>query len=254
MSTLAEESFAAAPAVSQAWRAPDRRVRGRAGRRLAKNAAGRRLAKNAALQATFRLPTPCIALSLNHCGIGLRCTSFCARKLGWIMRWAAVALLACAAAASSSNDEVQSMLGALLESMSFAISQLYADRYDFLRTRAWYGNSHIGNRPIQARAYYDLARSVQPGTICEVGFNGGHSAAVFLSAAGRRAKMVSFDLAEFESVHKSNCRGASPRHRRDASSMAWRCAPDSLVDLCTGSSTPRRRSSSSGPSPRTSSG
>ena len=115
------------------------------------------------------------------------------------------------------------MLGALLESMSFAISQLYADRYDFLRTRAWYGNSHIGNRPIQARAYYDLARSVQPGTICEVGFNGGHSAAVFLSAAGRRAKMVSFDLAEFESVHKSNCRGASPRHRRDACSMAWWC-------------------------------
>merc|ERR1712091_62262 len=42
--------------------------------------------------------------------------------------------------------------------------------------RAWYGNSHIGNRPVQARAYYDLARSVQPGTICEVGFNGGHSA------------------------------------------------------------------------------
>ena len=84
------------------------------------------------------------------------------------MRWAAVVLLACAAAASSSTDEVQSMLGALLESMSFAISQLYADRYDFLRTRAWYGNSHIGNRPIQARAYYDLARNVQPGTICEV--------------------------------------------------------------------------------------
>ena len=50
------------------------------------------------------------------------------------------------------------MLGALLECMSFAISQLYADRYDFLRTRAWYGNSHIGNRPIQARAYYDLAK------------------------------------------------------------------------------------------------
>jgi hypothetical protein len=114
------------------------------------------------------------------------------------MRWAAVVLLACAAAASSSTDEVQSMLGALLESMSFAISQLYADRYDFLRTRAWYGNSHIGNRPIQARAYYDLARKVAPGTICEVGFNGGHSAAVFLSAAGRRAKMVSFDLSEFE--------------------------------------------------------
>ena len=114
------------------------------------------------------------------------------------------------------GDEVQSMLGALLESMSFAISQLYADRYDFLRTRAWYGNSHIGNRPIQARAYYDLARSVQPGTICEVGFNGGHSAAVFLSAAGRRAKMVS---------------------------LIW-----------PSSSTPRRRSSSSGPSTRTSSG
>jgi predicted O-methyltransferase YrrM len=124
----------------------------------------------------------------------------------WAAALAATLLLhgcGCAAAAPDGHgpdagDEVQSMLGALLESMSFAISQLYADRYDFLRTRAWYGNSHIGNRPIQARAYYDLARSVQPGTICEVGFNGGHSAAVFLSAAGRRAKMVSFDLAEFE--------------------------------------------------------
>ena len=27
----------------------------------------------------------------------------------------------------------------------------------------------------------------------------------------------------FEPVHESNCRGASPRHRRDASSTAWRC-------------------------------
>lgn len=120
------------------------------------------------------------------------------------VRWAV--LLPCAAAAAvvdarrtDAVDEVQSMLGALLESMSFAISSLYSDRYEFLRTRAWYGNSHIGNRPAQARAYFELAQRVAPGgTICEVGFNGGHSAAVFLAAAGRRARMVSFDLAEFD--------------------------------------------------------
>lgn len=119
------------------------------------------------------------------------------------MRWAAVALLLVPCATAASTDKVQSMLGALLESMSFAISSLYSDRYEFLRTRAWYGNSHIGNRPTQAKAYFELAQRVvaqrvAPSTICEVGFNGGHSAAVFLAAAGRRARMVSFDLPEFE--------------------------------------------------------
>ena len=169
----------------------------RTGRRLPAIASIFSGPNNAALRAIFRLPTPSIALVLNHCGIGLRCT----RKLGpqspsgaalpaalpltMLRRAAALAalLLGCGDAAGigdarrrdtdttrhgDAGDEVQSMLGALLESMSFAISQLYADRYDFLRTRAWYGNSHIGNRPIQARAYYDLARKVAPGTICEL--------------------------------------------------------------------------------------
>ena len=52
----------------------------------------------------------------------------------------------------------------------------------------------------------------------------------------------------FSSVHKSNCRGASPpaaescpaRHRRDPCSTAWRCGPLSLVSANTAAFSPRR--------------
>ena len=133
------------------------------------------------------------------------------------MRWAAVVLLATRDAdtdTSSSTDEVQSMLGALLESMSFAISQLYADRYDFLRTRAWYGNRTSAidrSRPgptTTSREVYSRARSARSDSM----------------AATRRPS--------------SGRRSASQDGR-----LTW-----------PSSSTPRRRSSSSGPSTRTSSG
>ena len=104
-------------------------------------------------------------------------------------------LLVCARTQDVGDDG--DLLDALLESMTFAISERFQESHDFLRTRAWYGNSHIGNRPKQARAYFDVARRLRPRTICEIGFNGGHSAAIFLAAAGSRASMISFDLQQF---------------------------------------------------------
>ena len=55
----------------------------------------------------------------------------------------------------------------------------------------------MGNRPEQARAYYDLARRLAPHRICEIGMNGGHSAAIFLAAAGPSASLVMFDTFAF---------------------------------------------------------
>ena len=104
-------------------------------------------------------------------------------------------LLVCARTQDVGDDG--DLLDALLESMTFAISERFQESHDFLRTRAWYGNSHIGNRPKQARAYFDVARRLRPRTICEIGFNGGHSAAIFLAAAGSRASMIAFDLQQF---------------------------------------------------------
>jgi predicted O-methyltransferase YrrM len=88
----------------------------------------------------------------------------------------------------------------LLEVLLESITEQYgADRYpdEFLKTRAWEGNSHIGNRPPQFKFVYDLVRQMQPNRVCEIGFNGGHSAAILLSAAGPNAKLVSFDLQTF---------------------------------------------------------
>ena len=36
-------------------------------------------------------------------------------------------------------------------------------------------------------------------------------------------KMTSSTRRAYDAVHKSNCRGALPRHRRDACSIAWPC-------------------------------
>ena len=66
----------------------------------------------------------------------------------------------------------------------------------WLASRAWEGNSHIGNRPAQATYYYDWIRSLHNDggihnngggveRICEIGMNGGHSAIIFLAATTR---------------------------------------------------------------------
>jgi predicted O-methyltransferase YrrM len=85
----------------------------------------------------------------------------------------------------------------LLEVLLESITEQYVGRGypdEFLKTRAWAGNSHIGIRPPQFKFVYDLARRLRPKTSCEIGLNGGHSAAILLSAAGPNAKLVSFDL------------------------------------------------------------
>jgi len=59
---------------------------------------------------------------------------------------------------------------------------------------AWEGNAHNGSWFAQATFYYDLAKSIRPNHICEIGFNGGHSAAIFLAAMQGKGKVTAFDL------------------------------------------------------------
>lgn len=93
------------------------------------------------------------------------------------------------------------VLQALMECITWTLSRLHDDAMDrepWLRTRAWTGNSHIGNREPQLSYYYILTRLVAPSVICEIGLNGGHSAATFLAAAPKRnSRLVSFDLMAF---------------------------------------------------------
>ena len=92
------------------------------------------------------------------------------------------------------------VLDTLMEAVSFAIEKIHGgEPKRILGDRTWWGMGTIGNRPSQANAYYDLvereaARTNANLTICEIGLNGGHSAILFLEAAGRGARMVSFDL------------------------------------------------------------
>lgn len=76
--------------------------------------------------------------------------------------------------------------------------------HSFLKTRAWEGNSHIGNRPIQAAFYYDWIRSIQhvdsSTQICEIGMNGGHSAFIFLAALSGQ-KNLDIHLTMFDFAH-----------------------------------------------------
>jgi hypothetical protein len=66
----------------------------------------------------------------------------------------------------------------------------YNNEYNaWMQTRAWEGNSHIGNRPKQATYYYDWIRSIDNERrvqhVCEIGMNGGHSALIFLAALSK---------------------------------------------------------------------
>lgn len=93
---------------------------------------------------------------------------------------------------SGRREHTEELLAALLESITVADQR--AGKEAWLKHRTWSGKSHIGTRPQQYLEFYDHARALQPRTICEVGFNGGHSAAVFLAAAGSEARYVSFDM------------------------------------------------------------
>jgi hypothetical protein len=75
----------------------------------------------------------------------------------------------------------------------------------WLKSRAWEGGGHIGNRRAQAHAYYDLVKRARapvvdpapPLRLCEVGLNGGHSALILLAAAGRGSSLQMFDYMRY---------------------------------------------------------
>mmetsp|Transcript_5157 Transcript_5157/g.12918 ORF Transcript_5157/g.12918 Transcript_5157/m.12918 type:complete len:336 (+) Transcript_5157:67-1074(+) len=89
------------------------------------------------------------------------------------------------------------LLMASMEGLTTHLMDKHAGQHDFLKNRSWEGNSHIGNRPLQATYYYDWIRSLDNVRhVCEIGLNGGHSAVIFLaSLAGREdVKLTMFDL------------------------------------------------------------
>jgi len=97
------------------------------------------------------------------------------------------------------------LLMASMEGLTTYIMDHYKDQkiagYNFLKNRAWEGNSHIGNRPLQATYYYDWIRSLDnTHHVCEIGLNGGHSAVIFLAALAGidDVHMTMFDLMTWE--------------------------------------------------------
>jgi len=86
---------------------------------------------------------------------------------------------------------------AMCEGISLHIQDKHQRQHSFLENRNWEGNSHIGNRLAQASFFYDLAKSLRPQQVCEIGFNGGHSAAIFLAAMGGKGRLTAFDFGEW---------------------------------------------------------
>jgi len=103
----------------------------------------------------------------------------------------------CLACSDTSSDREHYLLMTAMEGITHHImDKHYATNNDkqnmpWLASRAWEGNSHIGNRPAQATYYYDWIRSLVINNgeaverICEIGMNGGHSAIIFLAATTR---------------------------------------------------------------------
>jgi len=87
-------------------------------------------------------------------------------------------------------------LALLLESITLSAARV-GKFVGHLKDRTWAGKSHIGTRPQQYQEYYSIVRQIRPKMICEIGMNAGHSTAIFLSAAGRDARLVMFDLGTF---------------------------------------------------------
>jgi len=78
-----------------------------------------------------------------------------------------------------SDDMSSSMehrfLATLSESLSWSMmegAKCKNSQEPWLNTRAWIGNSHIGNRPQQNKYYYELAKLLRPKVVCEIGMNG----------------------------------------------------------------------------------
>merc|ERR1719444_658065 len=71
---------------------------------------------------------------------------------------------------------------------------LYFDRE--ARRYFVYTEGNIASSEKAMAMYYHVARGPTVKTICEVGFNAGHSAALFLNA-NPQAKVIAFDIAQF---------------------------------------------------------
>ena len=119
----------------------------------------------------------------------------------------------CMACSDVSSPREHDMLMALNEGLTFHIMDKYPNSsHEWLKTRAWEGVSHIGNRREQATFYYDWIRSLDLGFdirhVCEIGMNGGHSALIFLAALTtgnmeNDAHLTMFDLGAFEYSNNS---------------------------------------------------
>jgi predicted O-methyltransferase YrrM len=103
----------------------------------------------------------------------------------------------------------QDMLMAMMEGLTHHIMEKHSSKISpWMKTRAWAGNSHIGNRKEQAVFYYDWMKSLTGGDdkfrhVCEIGMNGGHSALIFLAALNAHndkegVELTMFDLATFD--------------------------------------------------------
>ncbi|KAF4726710.1 hypothetical protein FOZ63_030459 [Perkinsus olseni] len=65
------------------------------------------------------------------------------------------------------------------------------------RRHFMYREGNIAKSDYQLEMFFEVARSPWISTICETGFNAGHSAAVFL-IANPSARLITFDLGQFE--------------------------------------------------------
>ena len=88
--------------------------------------------------------------------------------------------------------------------------------------RTLWSNGNVARSLRQTSCYYRLARWLAqrrrsqehvaaPLTACEVGFNVGHSAIVFLSALGPGARYVGFELSEDSPLRSSKARWLVPK-------------------------------------------
>ncbi len=106
-------------------------------------------------------------------------------------------------AAPDSPNASFALLDTLLETVSYAVEEIHGHRPAvILGDRTWWGMGTIGNKFEQAHSYFGLVRAEAERkapaglTICEVGLNAGHSAVVFLQAAGRAARLQMFDTGQ----------------------------------------------------------
>ena len=84
----------------------------------------------------------------------------------------------------NTSSKEHELLDTMSEGVSKTMTLMHAKSEEpWLATRAWSGNSHIGNRPAQNAYYYELAKKLRPKVICEIGLNQCRNQVEFLSSA-----------------------------------------------------------------------